>query len=165
MAEALKPTILGSRSPIMRLEDEIKQPKFKNNRQKAVINLIYSSGFLVNYLNDKAKQFNITRQQYNVLRILKGQLPKSASINLIKERMLDKMSDASRIVERLRVKEFVARTISPSDKRAVDIVITPKGLKLLEDMAPAINNVDDLFQQFTEQELETFNNLLDKMRE
>lgn len=149
----------------MRLEDEIKQPKFKNNRQKAVINLIYSSGFLVNYLNDKAKQFNITRQQYNVLRILKGQLPKSASINLIKERMLDKMSDASRIVERLRVKEFVARTISPSDKRAVDIVITSKGLKLLEDMAPAINTVDDLFQQFTEQELETFNNLLDKMRE
>lgn len=149
----------------MRLEDEIKQPKFKNNRQKAVINLIYSSGFLVNYLNDKAKQFNITRQQYNVLRILKGQLPKSASINLIKERMLDKMSDASRIVERLRVKEFIARTISPSDKRAVDIVITSKGLKLLEDMAPAINTVDDLFQQFTEQELETFNDLLDKMRE
>jgi DNA-binding MarR family transcriptional regulator len=149
----------------MRLEDEIRQPKFKSNRQKSVINLIYSSGYLINYLNDKAKAFDITRQQYNVLRILKGQLPKSASINLIKERMLDKMSDASRIVERLRVKQLVERTTSASDKRAVDITITPKGLKLLEDMEPAIGRVDDLFQNFTDQELETFNSLLDKMRE
>lgn len=149
----------------MRLEEEIQQPKFKNNRQKAVINLVYSSGYLINFLNDKAKVFDITRQQYNVLRILKGQLPKSASINLIKERMLDKMSDASRIVERLRVKHLVDRTVSTSDKRAVDITITPKGLKLLEDMEPAINSVDDLFRNFTDQELETFNSLLDKMRD
>lgn len=148
----------------MRLEDEIKQSKFKSNRQKTVINLIYSSGFLINYLNDKAKSFDITRQQYNVLRILKGQLPKSASINLIKERMLDKMSDASRIVERLRVKQLVERTVSASDKRAVDITITPKGLTLLEDMEPAVGSVDDLFKDFTDHELETFNSLLDKMR-
>lgn len=148
----------------MRLEDEIKQSKFKNNRQKAVINLVYSSGYLINYLNDRAKTFDITRQQYNVLRILKGQLPKSASVNLIKERMLDKMSDASRIVERLRVKGLVERAISPSDKRAVDITITPKGLKLIDDMEPTIATVDDLFQHFTEDELNTFNALLDKMR-
>lgn len=149
----------------MRLEDEIQQPKFKNYRQKTVINLIYSSGYLLNHLNDKAKMFDITRQQYNVLRILKGQLPKSASINLIKERMLDKMSDASRIVERLRLKQLVERTVSTTDKRVVDIVITPKGLKLLDDMEPAISSVDDLFKNFTDQELETFNNLLDKMRD
>jgi DNA-binding MarR family transcriptional regulator len=149
----------------MRLEDEIQQPKFKSHKQKAVINLIYSSGYLLNYLNDRAKSFDITRQQYNVLRILKGQLPKSASINLIKERMLDKMSDASRIVERLRVKHLVERTVSSSDKRAVDITITPKGLKLLEDMEPAIGSVDDLFKNFSDHELETFNSLLDKMRE
>ena len=146
----------------MRLEDEIQQPKFKSNRQKAVINLIYSSGYLINYLSDKAKTFDITRQQYNVLRILKGQHPKSASINLIKERMLDKMSDASRIVERLRVKELIERTTSTSDKRAVDITITPKGLKLLEEMEPAVSSVDDLFQNFSHYELETFNNPLDK---
>lgn len=148
----------------MRLEDEIKQSKFKNNRQKAVINLVYSSGYLINYLNDRAKTFDITRQQYNVLRILKGQLPKSASVNLIKERMLDKMSDASRIVERLRVKGLVERAISPSDKRAVDITITPKGLKLIDDMEPTIATVDDLFQHFTEDELNTLNTLLDKIR-
>jgi DNA-binding MarR family transcriptional regulator len=148
----------------MRLEEEIKQPKFKNSRQKAVINLVYSSGYLLKYLNDKAKDFDLTRQQYNVLRILKGQLPKSASINLIKERMLDKMSDASRIVERLRLKGLVVRTTSPNDKRAVDVTITPKGITLLEDMEPTIASVDTLFQSFSEQELDTFNNLLDKMR-
>lgn len=148
----------------MRLEDEIRQSKFKSNRQKAVINLLYSSGYLINVFNDNAKKFDITRQQYNVLRILKGQMPKTASINLIKERMLDKMSDASRIVERLRVKGFVERTVSSTDKRAVDITITPKGIKVIEDMEPSITLVDDLFQHFTDQELETFNNLLDKMR-
>jgi DNA-binding MarR family transcriptional regulator len=148
----------------MQLEEEIKQPKFRNNRQKAVINLIYTSGYLINYLNEVAKTFDITRQQYNVLRILKGQLPKSASINLIKERMLDKMSDASRIVERLRIKGLAERAASSSDKRAVDITITPKGIKLLETMEPTIVSVDSLFKNFTEQELESFNHLLDKIR-
>ena len=81
----------------MRLEDEIQQKTFKSEQQKAVINLLYTSGFLANLFNDKAKGYDITRQQYNVLRILRGQHPKSASINLIKDRMLDKMSDASRI--------------------------------------------------------------------
>jgi DNA-binding MarR family transcriptional regulator len=148
----------------MRLEDEIKQPKFKSEQQKATINLLYSSGYLVNLINEQTKAFGITRQQYNVLRILKGQLPKSASINLIKERMLDKMSDASRIVERLRVKGLIGREISKHDKRAVDITITDKGIKLLQEMEPTIDAVDDLFQSFSEKELELFNFLLDKMR-
>jgi DNA-binding MarR family transcriptional regulator len=148
----------------MRLEDEIQQKKFKNDRQKAVINLIYSSGYLINRLSEKAKVYDITRQQYNVLRILKGQQPKSASINLIKERMLDKMSDASRIVERLRVKGLITREISSSDKRVVDISITEKGLKLLQDVEPAFDSVEDLFKDFTDQELIQLNDLLDKMR-
>jgi DNA-binding MarR family transcriptional regulator len=148
----------------MRLEDEIQQKKFKSERQKAVINLLYSSGYLTTKFSEKAKGFDITRQQYNVLRILKGQLPKSASINLIKDRMLDKMSDASRIVERLRVKGLVSREISAVDKRVVDITITDKGLSLLHEMEPAIDTVDDLFKDFTDQELAQFNALLDKMR-
>lgn len=149
----------------MRLEDEMHQNKFKSEQQKAVINLLYSSGYLINLFNEKAKAFDITRQQYNVLRILKGQLPKSASINLIKERMLDKMSDASRIVERLRMKDLVERNTSTSDKRAVDITITEKGLNLLKEMEPGIGSVDDLFNSFSDQELVQLNSLLDKMRE
>jgi DNA-binding MarR family transcriptional regulator len=148
----------------MRLEDEIHQQKFKSDRQKAVINLLYTSGFLVSLFNEKAKDFDITRQQYNVLRILKGQLPKSASINLIKDRMLDKMSDASRIVERLRLKHLVERKTSDNDKRAVDITITEKGLKLLTDMEPVVGAVDEVFNGFSHDELQTFNSLLDKMR-
>lgn len=149
----------------MRLEDEIKQKTFKSEQQKAVVNLLYTSGFLVNLFNNKAKVYDITRQQYNVLRILRGQHPKSASINLIKDRMLDKMSDASRIVERLRIKNLVERKISDNDKRAVDITITDKGLTLLSEMEPAIDTIEDIFHQFSKQDLETFNDLLDKMRD
>jgi DNA-binding MarR family transcriptional regulator len=148
----------------MGIESDIHQKKFKNNQQKAVINLVYSSGFLINILNERVKGFGVTRQQYNVLRILKGQLPKAASINLIKERMLDKMSDASRIVERLRLKSLVIRMTSSSDKRSVDIIITEKGLKLLTEMEPVIDSVDELFKDFSYQELESFNSMLDKMR-
>jgi len=148
----------------MRLEDEIKQKNFKTDQQKAVVNLLYTSGFLVNLFNNKAKVFDVTRQQYNVLRILRGQYPKSASINLIKDRMLDKMSDASRIVERLRIKKLVERTVSEADRRSVNISITEKGLKLLSDMEPAINSINEIFKGFTTTELETFNTLLDKMR-
>lgn len=149
----------------MRLEDEIKQKTFRSDQQKAVINLLYTSGFLMNLFNDKAKVYDITRQQYNVLRILRGQYPKSASINLIKDRMLDKMSDASRIVERLRIKNLIDRKVSESDKRAVDITITDKGLNLLSEMEPAIDTIEEIFQKFTKQELEIFNDLLDKMRD
>jgi DNA-binding MarR family transcriptional regulator len=149
----------------MRLEDEIQQKTFKSEHQKAVINLLYTSGFLINLFNEKSKVFDITRQQYNVLRILRGQHPKSASINLIKDRMLDKMSDASRIVERLRNKNLVERKISDNDKRAVDITITDKGLKLLSDMEPAIDTIDSIFNKFSKHELETLNALLDKTRD
>jgi DNA-binding MarR family transcriptional regulator len=149
----------------MRLEDEIQQKNFKSDQQKAVINLLYTSGFLVNLFNNTAKVFDITRQQYNVLRILRGQHPKSASINLIKDRMLDKMSDASRIVERLRIKNLVVRKISDNDKRSVDISITEKGLKLLSNMEPSIDTIDNIFNNFSDQELKSFNEMLDKMRE
>jgi len=148
----------------VRLEDEIQQKKFKSERQKAVINLLYTSGFLVNLFSNKAKGFGITRQQYNVLRILKGQQPNGASVNLIKERMLDKMSDASRIVERLRIKGLVVRGASKKDKRSVDIGITEKGLNLLDIMEHDIDSIESMFHEFTSRELEQFNSLLDKSR-
>ena len=148
----------------MRLEDEIQQQKFKSEKQKAVINLLYTSGYLGSQFSEKAKPFNITRQQYNVLRILRGQQPNSASINLIKDRMLDKMSDASRIVERLRIKGLIERRVSASDKRVVDINITAKGMTLLQTMEPVVNSVEDLFKLFSNEELLKFNEMLDKIR-
>ena len=116
------------------IEQLIKQPKFKDEKHKAVISLTYSAGLLSTFWEDFFGRYNLTSQQYNVLRILRGQHPKPASINLIRERMMDKMSDASRLVERLRKAGFVERTVRKDDRRAVDVMITQKGLDVLEEI-------------------------------
>jgi DNA-binding MarR family transcriptional regulator len=110
------------------------------------------------------KSQGITRQQYNVLRILRGQHPEATNLNLIKERMLDKMSDASRIVERLRIKKLVNRKKSRSDRREVEISISQQGLSLLESMDEEIQQLYTLFDGLSDQELKTLNQLLDKFR-
>jgi DNA-binding MarR family transcriptional regulator len=110
------------------------------------------------------KHQGITRQQFNVLRILRGQHPKSANLGLIKERMLDKMSDASRIVERLRVKRLVTRRQSKTDRREVEIMISSKGLQMLEVTDVEIQEIYKLFDRLSHDELEQLNNLLDKFR-
>ena len=101
----------------MKLEDEILQKHFRNEYHKATVNVIFSYNWLVDYQVKLFKPYGITMQQYNILRILRGQYPKPATIKLIKERMLDKMSDASRIVEKLRLKGLVERNICSNDNR------------------------------------------------
>ncbi len=113
------------------IEQLIKQDKFKDEKHKAVISLIFASSVLCNFFEDFFGPFNLTLQQYNVLRILRGQHPKPASVNIIRDRMMDKMSDASRLVERLRKSGFVERTVRKDDRRAVDVIITQKGLEVL----------------------------------
>src|ERR1700720_688188 len=111
----------------MQLEQEIKQEKFKTEDEKLTVNLIFTHYWLLDKLKDRLRPYGISMQQYNVLRILRGQGSNPASINLLKERMLDKSSDASRLVERLRLKELVDRIICPNDRRAVEIRISTKG--------------------------------------
>jgi DNA-binding MarR family transcriptional regulator len=115
-------------------------------------------------MNDYFKEHDITRQQYNVLRILRGQYPKPASINLLKERMLDKMSDTSRIVKRLEKKKLVKREESDADRRAVEITITKSGLKLLEDTDNTVSGFSHLLDNLTDKEAVQLNTLLDKIR-
>jgi DNA-binding MarR family transcriptional regulator len=103
-------------------------------------------------------------QQYNILRILRGQYPKPATIKLIKERMLDKMSDASRIVEKLRLKGLVERTICPNDRRNVDVCITEKGLGLLTQLDKHDGEVDAKLSSLNTEEVAQLNSLLDKLR-
>jgi DNA-binding MarR family transcriptional regulator len=110
---------------------------------------------------DKAK---ITLQQYNILRILRGQHPKPATVNLLKERMLDKMPDVSRIIDRLVQKELVSRCTSDRDRRAVDILITDKGLEVLSQLDEAMRITNVLDEHLTPEECEILNRLLDKMR-
>ncbi len=102
-------------------------------------------------------------QQYNILRILRGQHPKAATINLLKERMLDKMSDVSRLVERLRKADLVERKNCELDRRAVDVKITPKGLQLLKTIDEEIVELDSCMKSLSEKEIIQLNKLLDKM--
>ena len=118
----------------MKLEDEIHQKKFSSEFQKLTINLIYTNNWIASKHAEYFKNSDITIQQYNVLRILRGQFPNPSSVKLIKERMLDKMSDASRIIDKLKIKKLVVRKECPIDRRSVDILITEKGLELLKSL-------------------------------
>jgi DNA-binding MarR family transcriptional regulator len=148
----------------MRLEDEIKQKEFKNEYQKSLVNIIYTFNWLDTKFKDFFKTYDLTSQQFNILRILRGQHPKPCTINLLKERMLDKMCDASRIVERLRVKNLLERTQCPNDRRSVDIIISDKGLKLLELIDNNIEPLHNTLNSLSPEEIKKLNDLLDKAR-
>lgn len=148
----------------MSLEHDIQQRTFRSEYHKALLNIIYTHNVLVSDSNVFFKHYGVTRQQYNVLRILRGQHPQGATVQLIRERMLDKMSDASRIVERLRVKNMVARELSTEDKRTVRITITPEGIGLLESMESCIDDLEKSVRNLTEHEAHQLNELLDKIR-
>lgn len=148
----------------MRLEDEIQQKKFKTDQQKLAVNLLFTTHWLNGHYNAFFKNSDITTQQYNVLRILRGQYPNPCSIKLIKERMLDKMSDASRIVDKLKAKDLLIRRECPDDRRSVDIVITDKGLHLLESLDNIDEDFKGVFSTLSSDEINTLNNLLDKLR-
>jgi len=148
----------------MRLEDEIKQKEFKNEYAKGVVNLIYTFNWLEAQTKDFLKQFDITSQQFNILRILRGQHPNPATINLLKERMLDKMCDASRMVERLKSKNLVERQVCETDRRAVDIIITKKGLELLLKIDKEMPNYEKILGNLDSSEIKQLNLFLDKLR-
>ena len=147
----------------MGIEQDINQTNFRNEFQKAAINFI----FTFNWLNDKMRVFfekeDITSQQFNILRILRG-AGKPISTLQIRQRMLDKMSDTSRIVDRLLAKELVVKNTCPNDKRLVDVSITEKGKKLLEKIDAYNQDMDAIFDNLSESEARSFNNLLDKVR-
>lgn len=148
----------------MQLQKETKTSKFENIHQQAIVNVLYT----FSWCNDKMKQvvmpYDITTQQFNILRILRGQYPRPSTINLLKSRMLDKMCDASRIVERLIQKELVAKAVNSADKRAVDILISDKGLALLKKMDAEVDIASIVSANLSIQEAEVLNELLDKMR-
>mgnify|MGYP000527744153 CR=1 FL=1 len=148
----------------MLLENEIKQSKFKNEFQKLAVNIIYTHGWLIGRHAEILKQFDITTAQYNILRILRGQYPKPAPVSLLKERMLDKMSDASRLVERLRTKGFLERKICNEDRRKVNILITQNGLNLLTELDNIDKKFESQLQNLTQSEAKKLNSLLDKVR-
>jgi len=148
----------------MELEKEIRQKKFKNEYEKLAVNIIYTGNWLAYQDAQLFKKFGLTNQQYNVLRILRGQHPQPASVNLLKERMMDKVSNASRIVDKLVRKGLVERKICPSDRRAVDVKITEAGLKLLKEIEPVLKDARNRLKTLNEVEAHQLNELLDKLR-
>lgn len=145
------------------LEKLITQKTFENENQRGLISLIFVGNWITSRHQQFFKQYGITMQQFNILRILRGQHPQAASINILKERMLDKMSDVSRLVERLRKADLVERKNSEMDRRAVDVRINDKGLELLKTIDAAIVHLDSTLQSLNEKEVIQLNKLLDKM--
>ncbi len=147
----------------MQIDEEI-QGKFEDNYHRAVVNLNYTYGWLNNLLRYQFEKYNLTGQQFNILRILRGQYPNPATVNLLKERMLDKMSDASRIVDRLVQKGLVSRCTNNKDRRAVDIRISEEGLNILCKMDKEVKTSDIIKDHITEEEAALLSSLLDKLR-
>ncbi len=148
----------------MTLEQEIQQKQFASDRQKMMINIIYTAGYINQMMREQLKPYGISPPQYNILRILRGQHPKPATVKLLTNRMLDKMSNASRLVETLRKKELIIRKICPNDRRRVEIKITKLGLQILSKIDAEHGNFDHNFDHISDQEARTLNNILDKTR-
>ncbi len=148
----------------MGIENDINQRKFRSQYQKAIVNLIYTYNWTTERLKNIFDKEEITMQQFNILRILRGS-EKPLSTLQIRERMLDKMSDTSRIVDRLLLKGLVKKETCESDKRLVDVVISDKGRKLLEKLDAFEKDIDGIVDSLTEQEATILNNLLDKIRQ
>ncbi len=148
----------------MNLEKEISQKEFKSEYHKLFVNLIFTFNWISNYQTKIFNKYDLTPQQYNILRILRGQNNNPVSINLLKERMLDKMSDASRLVERLRVKGLVKRTLCEKDRRRVEVSITQKGLEKLEKLDFIDDQIQNKLSSLSKEEAEQLNFLLDKLR-
>ena len=149
----------------MKIEEEITQTKsFRNEYHKATVNIHFTSKWMTRFYSDVLKNYELTVQQYNILRILKGQFPESATVKHIHDRMLDRMSDTSRIVELLRQKGLVERTICETDRRKMDVLITQKGIRLLREIEKEDEKMDDLMRSLNKKEVSQLNTLLNKLR-
>lgn len=148
----------------MRLEDEIGQRAFRSAYHKLGVNLLYSGSWMGGIIGNWLKPYGLTPQQYNVLRILRGCHPKPVSVAYVKARMLDKTSNVSRLVERLRTKHLVDRHECPSDRRSVDLSITDKGVDLLDDLDGSETNWLSALSTLDESDAARLNELLDRLR-
>jgi DNA-binding MarR family transcriptional regulator len=149
----------------MTLEKDIKQTRpFKSSAEKAMVNVMFTNNWICDQQFKILKKYGLSIQQYNVLRILKGHSPEPITINGIIERMLDKMSNASRLVDKLVQKDLVVRTYRKDDRRACDVIISTKGTELIKTVNIEIETFETSFGNLTPDELNTLNILLDKFR-
>ena len=149
----------------MGIAEAIKQEKFSSEFSKAMINIMYTNSWLHQQHLELFKSHGLTTPQFNILRILRGQHPNPSTVNLLIDRMLDKSSNASRIVDRLEQKGLVSRKQCKDDRRAVDVFISDAGLAMLGELDSSLKTFQDNLSNLSEKEAETLNSLLDKLRE
>lgn len=147
----------------MGIEQDIQQSNFRNEFQKMGINLLFTANWLNEQISKMLSEQGVTQQQYNILRILRGSATPLSTLK-IRERMLDKMSDTSRIVDRLIAKELVVKSTCEKDKRLVDITLSPKGLNLIDQLDQFNDRIDALLKGINESEAKLMNQILDKIR-
>lgn len=150
---------------IVKLENALLSTKFSNEAQKATLNILYTAWWLKSITSKELKDFDLTHEQYNVLRILKGKYPDQLCVKDIGRRMIEKSSNVPRIIDRLEIKKLVKRTVSESDKRETLITITKSGLSILESSTSKLSKVHASIQTLTEKEALQLNYLLEKLRE
>ncbi|MEQ9442124.1 MAG: MarR family transcriptional regulator [Cyclobacteriaceae bacterium] len=148
----------------MRFEEQLQQQVFSNEWHKLRANLLHTGSWLRGEVSDFLKPFDITQQQFNILCILRAQHPQALSTQQLRDQLTDRMSDASRLVDRLQQKDLVCKEACGQDKRLVDINITEKGLRLLCQIDEQMPRLDEVLQTLTEKEAVFLNKLLERLR-
>ena len=148
----------------MPIEKDIKQKNFKNPYSKLTVNLMYTNGWLTNQYAQILKPYKLSTPQYNVLKILNQNYPQPASINFIIEKMVDKMSNVSRLVDKLIAKQLVIKVKSTQDLRSVNVALTTNGIILLKELSNKIKESEVNFIGLDDSELELLNHLLERVK-
>ena len=148
----------------MKIEEEIKQPNFKDEFEKADINIMYTANWMNSKFYCVIKPFDISTQQFNILRILRGQNGKPVSLKLLTERMMDKMSNTSRLVEKMLSKDLLKRKVCPENRRQIEINLTEEGLNVCNELSKEIEIFRNNDLKITEKEAVELNRILDKIR-
>lgn len=150
---------------IMKIEDVIKSTVPLDASKKVILNFTYTQNVIGDKFHEILKPYDISREQYNVLRILRGQKGCPANMCIIQERMLAKSSNTTRLIDKLLLKDFVTREVCPDNRRKIEVLITKKGLDILTELDPIVVEHEQLFaNNLTQQELEQLNTLLEKYR-
>ena len=149
----------------MKIEEVVKSNVIMGLSQKAVLNIIYTQNNINERLVEILKPYDLSNEQYNVLRILRGQKGNPANMCVIQERMIAKTSNTTRLVDKLLLKELVTRKVCKENRRKIEVLITEKGLAILNELDPKVADYEkSIVMNLTSSELEELNKLLEKIR-
>ena len=149
----------------MRIEEIIKSTIAMDDAKKVILNIMYTQNVISEKFNEILKPYDLSGEQYNVLRILRGQKGNPANMCVIQERMIAKNSNTTRLIDKLLIKEFVTREVCPENRRKIEVLITQKGLDVLTELDPKVNEHEQFFAaNLSKNDLQKLNSLLENYR-